>query len=55
MSKQDYYYEFATKINRLKDFVRQMNEELKIQEKRIEEVLSENKEELTNENERRSN
>lgn len=54
MSKKDYYYEFTTKINKLKDFVKQMNEELKVQGKRIEEVLSENKEELANENERRS-
>ena len=51
MSEKDYYYEFTTKINKLKDFIKQMDEELKVQEKRIEEVLNNSKEEQSNEDE----
>ena len=55
MSEKDYYYEFTAKINKLKDFIKQMDEELKVQEKRIEEVLNNSKEEQLNEDDGKNN
>lgn len=54
MSEKDYYYEFTTKINKLKNFIKQMDEELKVQEKRIEGVLNNSKEGQSNEDERKN-